>query len=439
MIENHSQTGGVCAKGANRIQYDFMLDRARYRPTLPRAPTEANLRRAQAHLKQIKARIRAGTFIFEEEFPDYRHIERVVDPSQIRTCNQVFDQFLEHCEARLVRHDLAASTLITYRRIVDNLWRPELGEKLFLKIDFLALNRIADRNKRWSKKRYNNAISVLRRAFAFGYRNHPERPNPALGLRCSRMTRKDRPRADPFRIQDAERLIAAIHADWGEAQGNYDEFRFFTGLRPSEQIALTVDDFDVERGTLSITKARVCGVLKNSTKTREDRLFELCPRARAVLVRQLKLRERLVREGRITHDCLFFFEDGAPIEKLNVVHRRWRQTMANKSMRYRKPYSARHSSVSWNLMLGNDPLWVASQHGHSVPTMLGVYAGWAKGAVRSDVAVIERAMGERPHSGGVLSRIRRLFTRSAPTDIRVKEPRCSIWHWICHQKRGLCS
>jgi hypothetical protein len=49
------------------------------------------------------------------------------------------------------------------------------------------------------------------------------------------MTRKDRPRPDPFRIQDAEKLIAQIHRDWGEAQGNYDEFRFFTGLRPSEQ------------------------------------------------------------------------------------------------------------------------------------------------------------------------------------------------------------
>jgi integrase len=182
-------------------------------------------------------------------------MERVMDPSQIRTCDQVFDQFLEHCEARLARHDLAASTIFNYRRIIDNLWRPELGEKLFLRIDHLTLNRIADRNRHWSKKRYNNAISALRRAFAFGYRNHPHKPNPALGLKCCRMTRKDRPRPDPFRIQDAEKLIAQNHRDWGEAQGNYDEFRFFTGLRPSEQIALTVSDFDPARGTLSITKA----------------------------------------------------------------------------------------------------------------------------------------------------------------------------------------
>ncbi|HET9394623.1 MAG TPA: hypothetical protein VFO36_01100 [Nitrospiraceae bacterium] len=36
------------------------------------------------------------------------------------------------------------------------------------------------------------------------------------------------PVVDPFSIQDAETLIAKIHRDWGEVQGNYDEFRFFT-------------------------------------------------------------------------------------------------------------------------------------------------------------------------------------------------------------------
>ena len=30
-------------------------------------------------------------------------------------------------------------------------------------------------------------------------------------------------------------LIAGIRKDWGEAQANYDEFRFFTGFRPSEK------------------------------------------------------------------------------------------------------------------------------------------------------------------------------------------------------------
>ena len=74
------------------------------------------------------------------------------------------------------------------------------------------------------------------------------------------MARRDRIRPDPFRIDEAEELIAAIREDWGAAQANYDEFRFFTGLRPSEQVALTLSDFDAERGTLRVNKARVAGV-----------------------------------------------------------------------------------------------------------------------------------------------------------------------------------
>jgi len=64
-------------------------------------------------------------------------------------------------------------------------------------------------------------------------------------------------------------LITALHRVWGEAQGNYDEFRFFTGLRPSEEIALVVSDYDAAHGVLSITKARVQGIDKDVNSARE--------------------------------------------------------------------------------------------------------------------------------------------------------------------------
>jgi len=63
-------------------------------------------------------------------------------------------------------------------------------------------------------------------------------------------------------------------------------------------------------GTLSVTKARLDGIEKNTTKTREYRQFELCPRGVAVLKRQLKLREELRQAGRIDHDQIFFTENG---------------------------------------------------------------------------------------------------------------------------------
>jgi integrase len=276
----------------------------RYRPSLLRAPSEANLRCARTQLAAIKERIAAGTFSFADEFPDFRDLNRLRGGGAPTVCGAVFDAFLSHCEARVTKNDFAPITLATYRRALNRYWRPKIGTLPFLSVRHSTLARIAD-ERPWCKKTYNNSISILRRAFKFGYRDHPDRHNPAAALESARIRKKDRPPADPFSIQEAESLIAALHRDWGDAQGNYDEFRFFTGLRPSEQIALRINDVDPMRGLLKITKARVAGFEKDSTKTGEDRCVELSPRALTVLRRQLALRERLVRQGKIDHDFCF--------------------------------------------------------------------------------------------------------------------------------------
>jgi integrase len=58
---------GVCALGGDRIQFDFEFDGVRYRPTLKRSPTEANLKRARKQLQEIRERVEGGTFVFAEE------------------------------------------------------------------------------------------------------------------------------------------------------------------------------------------------------------------------------------------------------------------------------------------------------------------------------------------------------------------------------------
>jgi integrase len=386
-----SITGGVMPAGPARIQFDFAIDGVRYRPTLPWIPHETNLRRARTYLARIKAQIGAGTFCFADEFPHYHGLQMLPPPLRARTCGEVFDAFLCHEEARLARGDLAAVTVTCHRRILDRVWRPQLGNLPLMGIPYSMLVKIAD-GYPCNKKTYNNAVSALRRAFDFGYLDYPERRNPAAALKCARMGKRDRPPIDPFSIQDAEVFIAALHRDWGEAQGNYDELRFFTGLRPSEEIALVVTDYDAAHGVLSVTKARVNGIDQDVTKTGEDRRLVLCPRAAAVIERQLRLRERWVQAGLIQHESLFFTESGAPITQLGYCYWRWQRTLKGLAIRYRKPYVARHTSVSWSLMIGRNPLLVAKEHGHRLTTMLTVYAAWADGAVEADIVAIREAM-----------------------------------------------
>jgi hypothetical protein len=59
---------------------------------------------------------------------------------------------------------------------------------------------------------------------------------------------------------------------------------------------------------------------------------------------------------------------------------------------YRRLYCARHSSVSWNLVIGKNPLFVARQGGHSLVTMWRTYAAWMYGAPESDIGLIRAAI-----------------------------------------------
>jgi hypothetical protein len=124
-------TGGVVAAPRGRIQFDFVLDGIRYRPSIKRPPSEANLRRARERLEVIKRQIDQGTFCFEAEFPDYRFLRRLKGTSKVRLCTEVFDEYLAHCEARVKRGDLAAATLRGYRKVLNGVWRPQSANSSF--------------------------------------------------------------------------------------------------------------------------------------------------------------------------------------------------------------------------------------------------------------------------------------------------------------------
>lgn len=383
-----SRTGGVIAVGRHRIRYDFTIDDRRFRVTKPIVPTEKNLERERHHLAWMREDMTEGTFRFSEEFPEYaaRHSGRI--PVSAQTCADVFDAFLRHEEARVAQDELTQATVEGHRQILNRWWRPHVGHVLFKEIKASTLDEIADRQG-WSKKTYNNAIGAIKGAFQFGARDYPERQNPAAALNYAKVAKR---RIDPFSIQDAEHLIAALHADWGEAEGNLHELRFFTGLRPCEEIALLAHDYDRPNGVLNINKTRVEGRDRYSPKGGKDRRVNLCPRAIAVLERQLRLRAQMVTRGFADHEALFFTDTGAPIRGLAVICKRWMRTLSRLPIRYRCPYVARHTSVSWNLMIGEPPLWVAKQHGHSPITMLTVYAAWVKDGQPHDVTAIRRAM-----------------------------------------------
>ena len=161
----------------------------------------------RVQLADINRRIAAGTFDFSEEFPDYRYLDELEqenEKQQKETCGEIFDRFIAHRSMRVAMNDVAYSTMRGYEKILDAVWRPAIGDEEFEGIVYSRLAGIAAAHTT-KKKTYNNVVSALRCAFDFGYKDHPEKHNPASGLTTFRIQKKDRPPVDPFTIQAVQR------------------------------------------------------------------------------------------------------------------------------------------------------------------------------------------------------------------------------------------
>jgi hypothetical protein len=158
---------------------------------------------------------------------------------------------------------------------------------------------------------------------------------------------------------------------------------------------------------------------------------------------------------RLDHDTLFFDDNGAPIQELLCSAQRWRHTLKRLGIRHRKPYAARHTSVSWNLIVGKSPLRTAKEHGHSVETMWRGYSAWMQDAADSDAELFRYAMEQGPDPAvlgtdlaprdpkplSARSPPNRMLTGSradasrAPALLRAARAIWHVWHSICHWEK----
>lgn len=225
-MSRKSLSGGVMPI-RRRIRFDFRVEGLRFRPTLRWAPTEGNLRRTHAYLARIKAQIEAATFCFAEAFPHYRGRRDIPIPLGAR-CSTPFSITSRPGRAQRSRRHHSGlpspdprSCLATLHRTSTFPRRPTFATA---------------EDRRRATMEQEDLQQRDQRAFAFGDCDHPEQRDPAVSLQSARIGKKDRPVIDPCSIQDAEVLIAALHRDWGEAQGNYDELRSSLDYRHQKRL-----------------------------------------------------------------------------------------------------------------------------------------------------------------------------------------------------------
>lgn len=136
-------------------------------------------------------------------------------------------------------------------------------------------------------------------------------------------------------------------------------FRFWTGTRPSEAIALRWRAVDLPRRRVRILASRVLG-RDGRPKTGKSK--------REVLLHQevVELLERIRPVEADPDAFVFTTPSGTPLDETNFSTRVWVPALRAAGVRVRPFYNTRHTYISWLLDHGARPLFVCRQTGTSL-------------------------------------------------------------------------
>lgn len=362
-------------------------------PTLDLKPNAANLKHAARLRETILQEVSHGTFQFSRHFPDYRHREQhqPLSDEEART----FDDWCDVWK-KLSARDLEHSTLDIYARHLKAYWRPKFGPLLPTRITHeMVLEQLSDlasetfdedtgaSSPGLARKTQNNIMIPLRGVFAMICKANPLMANPTDGIENLKNQKVE---PDPFEPHEVEQILCKMREKEGAELADYFEFSFFTGLRPSEQVALRWEDVDLASSTLLVRRVRVLAKNKDRTKTHVARRVELNERAAAVIQRQR------ARTQAMNVEVFWNPHTGKVYRDEQTQRLAWTRVLRSCGVRYRAPKECRDTSVTMALMAGANPVWVASQHGHSLTVMMKDYMRWIPDADRgSNIAAVNRA------------------------------------------------
>lgn len=396
---------GVEVRGDSMRVTFTLASGERCRETLDEKATPPNLKYAERLVREIKAKIESGAFVYATYFPKSPRAE-VTTANTLRTFGP---RWLE-AKGGEVGNNTRTQYLNAF-----NVWcefadpdlfdgRP-LGDIPFVEIHETDLKALIAMREWPSARLKNNYLIPLRGIFESACAKLGI-PNPMAEVKNARRQKK---RPDPFNAQQADQILSYMARTFDPRVWAYFNWQFATGMRPQETIALPRDNLDGRAAHVEVV--RTGGENKDHTKTHFSRIVELNDRA----MQSVEIMAHYWRDG--DHGLVFERPEWRPGSKggkpqasgpwndarsQNDTY--WKPTLKALGIRYRAPYKTRHTYATIGLMNRVAAAWLADQLGHDVKEFFATYARWINGAANS--AEMQKMNAAMPANSPPLSPIK---------------------------------
>ena len=321
----------------------------------------------------IKREIRDGTFDYLRWFPDSEKAKKYA-PTGGAFLKHYLPYFLEIRKngiQKMGKEPMAESTYALCKMRNEKILIPAFGK---LCVDEIDANHVYAWAEKYgadkTTKTLSNIISVLRVALDFAVLENKITINPIKNVSVFGKIKSEKiDKHDPF---DRDEMHDIFMNCSGQLH-NYFRFAFFTGLRTSELVALTWDDYDARRKTITVDKAKTdWDYVAGDPKTfASDRTVHLSPTAIYALDCQKIHTKRAGKE--IFHNP----HTDQAWDSSKKIAKQFKTVCKNAGVTYRKPYQTRHTYASMQLTEGENLAFISAQLGHTdVSFTLRTYASY---------------------------------------------------------------
>jgi integrase len=367
------------------IQIRFTWNKQRYEPIWPFPPNAKNIQAAERIRTDLKFRAKAGLLTDEylaELFPNYSGIA-------VQNSDAVSYLFGHQAQTYLDTATVSENTRTHYKYLLSKHWMPHLATVDVRDITPSLLRKIIA-EKVWTSSRLKNiALTSLRNVLNMCVEDLIIDKSPMIAIKNAKLVVEE---IDPFTAEEREILLNYMDKEFRGKKRLYYlyfKFAFWTGMRPSEIIAIQWGNVDFITNRVLINRSTVRGKSKNTTKTNKARSVILNDEALSVL-KELKAYSFLQGEEVFVSPRHGQSFKGSSSGRSVLTH-----VCARTGVRHRPSYNTRHTYATFCLMAGVNPAFIAKQLGHSIKTLFNNYAKWIEGdADALEMAKIGKELGK---------------------------------------------